>query len=222
MGICRYVLLSSCKHHPHLCMCWIGVATPMVAAEPDGIGDDDYVDVGSSRLLKLCRNLSKDVKVKFDDLQQLKMIDKPLCNEDKSVRTVEENINNTHDGCCKMFIKELQDQELSTILSSLHADKVYLDRGKCAYFPEYFEFQRNFDVAHQASTVDSEMIDRQDRNSSSSLTDSIHYVSNLLGGIISGNSSETYSDEDGEPNSTKDGRDSSTALTGIGILTLTT
>jgi hypothetical protein len=95
-----------------------------------------------------------------------------------------------------IFVKEINNADLPSILSSLQADKLYLDKQESTFFPEYFDFARNFrrdGKSGQGNFNESEPNVQKSR--SNSFVDSLQRVSSLLG-LTSNHGSDNSSDEE--------------------------
>jgi hypothetical protein len=217
------------KHVCDCCVflfCWDAVAigvpvpVPVVNAELGNITADDYVNVPS--VLPLCRTAAKDTKIAYEELSHQQSSERTADDdlsggEDRLVARVVELLHADEqkfgNSTSPIYIKGLYNTELSSILSSLQAEKVYLDRKEATYFPEYFDFMRNFQSKGEEDTQRPTSEDRSsnsggNRSRSSSITESFHRVSSMLGGLLSGNNSDASSDEDEwtTPKSGKNGK----------------
>jgi len=197
-----------------------GVPALSITAEVANINSDDYVDLGNiSNTLKLCRTPTKTVKVEYEFLQSSDVNDKNNQEIDPEDVATNQLVELLHLDDQKfgnkgnsIFIKELGDTELVTVLTSLKADKLYLNRKESIYFPEYFDFMRNFNIAEgdlDCQSDDDKIVHKQ---SSGSFSESLQRVSTLIGSLISNNESDSSSSDD------EVSKNSSVIQTGFGLL----
>lgn len=180
------------------CAYYIGVPVESLTADMTKVTPDDYVDLGNlSSSLKLCRAKTKDIQVDYESLLLLNATEKeeegvenaPSLNnsaaEDAAtahiVDLLQSNDQKFGNVTNPLYIKELNDSDLSSVLSSLQADKLYLDKSESTYFPEYFEFMRNFKHTGSDDKVHTADESNARKSRSNSFTESLQRMSSLLG-----------------------------------------
>jgi hypothetical protein len=171
-----------------------GVPTLVLNSNQPNLNIDDYVDLGNSSFIKLCRAKSKNCTVGIEEMSaSISEDDKATASVVEQLHSEDQKFGSTSDP---IFVKEINNADLPSILSSLQADKLYLDKQESTFFPEYFDFARNFrrdGKSGQGNFNESEPNVQKSR--SNSFVDSLQRVSSLLG-LTSNHGSDNSSDEE--------------------------